>query len=82
MEKKLPRLRFDTKRDSVTGVTAFFSSLPVFSVEPVGGAKLVAHDAQELLTLLKNVEIDEGNLQVVVVEVALHTVEMTLAHYR
>ena len=42
----------------------------------------MAHDAEELLALLKNVEIDEGNLQVVVVEVALHTVEMTLAHYR
>ena len=42
----------------------------------------MAHDAEELLTLLKNVEIDERNLQVVVVEVALHTVEMTLAHYR
>ena len=49
------------KRDSVTSVTRFFYSQPVklIPVEAVGGAKLVAHDAEELLTLLKNVEIYE-----------------------
>ena len=80
--KKLPRLRLTKrKRDSVTSVTAFFAyHLEVGAIKSVGGAELVAHDAEKLLTLLKNVEIDKGDLQIGVVVIALHAVVVALAH--
>lgn len=59
---------------------------PVFlylniSEESASGTQLMAHDAEELLSLLDDVEIYEGDFEVGVVSVVLHAVVMALADY-
>ena len=48
----------------------------------LGGAQLVAHDAQQLLRLLQEIEIDQIHLYHLGAVALLHAVEVLLAHER
>lgn len=48
----------------------------------LGGAQLVAHDAQQLLRLLQEIEIDQVHLYHLGAVALLHAVEVLLAHER
>ena len=48
----------------------------------LGGAQLMAHVAEQLLALLKHVEIYERHLEVAVVLGLLYAVDVVLSHYR
>ena len=47
----------------------------------LGGAQLMAHVAEQLLALLKHVEIYERQLEVAVVLGLLYAVDVVLSHY-
>ena len=49
--------------------------------EVLGGAQLVAHNAEELLALLQDVEVEQRHLEVGVVGVTIHHVDNALTHH-